>query len=730
MLLTVSDFRQRVLGPDLEQLLTELTDLTGRNNPEERKAWAESFTRLARTLDDKNLGPIHLYLGNLGNLSLEYRLPASSSWCDLVLLGNDGQHPSAVILELKHWDTRRDLPRLGSGLIDRPSGLTLHPSEQVKGYTEYCRHFHSVVQDYAAVVNGCVVFTAYPLNPVYQAGPNLALTTAFPCFSVTTPQESSEAIQFLNLRLVKPDADFAQRFESGHYHQNRSFVQAIGNTLRRSPHRRLELLDEQRTGLRIALEAVQQALADGQRTTRKRVVIVEGPPGSGKSAVAANLWAELAGDPNLPQGDLAFVTTSQAQNHCLEHLFGAGFGVVKKASQFSPATISELTDLNARFPGQFSDVSKWRDNLGLLRSLNGELRSRDDAYLVSVVDEAHALVNPESPDARGPVGFPVNFGPSGYHIIRSSVVSVFLLDAQQGFRDQETTTRADIEKWAKELGAEVMPVVSLEGRQFRCGGSTEYVSWVEGLLAATPVAELSDLARFWHERSPVRTLDPAVLLVAEDDSSQVIPFPNPRRRFAFEMVESPAELEAALAVHHQEGETVRLVASYARKWVTEKAVRPHGLPPSMQDFCITWRNQSGEQTWSRIWNWRNAPEGYVSWLDPSPGVPMADNPLAEVGCPYTVRGFDYDYLGVLWLNDVVWRTDHWEVIPKNVYESGLRQHRRRTNHEEDPNGPEHRALLRKLQQGYRILLSRALKGVYVWCEDAETRGHLQSCLFG
>jgi len=174
---------------------------------------------------------------------------------------------------------------------------------------------------------------------------------------------------------------------------------------------------------------------------------------------------------------------------------------------------------------------------------------------------------------------------------------------------------------------------------------------------------------------------------------------------------------------------VRLVASYARKWVTEDATRPHELPAGMQDFRIKWRNQSGEHTWSRIWNWRNAPEGYVSWIDPSPGVPMADNPLAEVGCPYTVRGFDYDYLGVLWLNDVVWRTDHWEVVPENVCESGLNRHRQRTKREKDSNGPEHHALLRKLQQGYRILLSRALKGVYVWCEDDETRDHLQSCLF-
>jgi DUF2075 family protein len=430
----------------------------------------------------------------------------------------------------------------------------------------------------------------------------------------------------------------------------------------------------------------------------------------------------------LQSGDLAFVTSSTVQNHCLEHLFGAGRGAVKKATQFSPCTPNELGKLKSNFPGQFDDVSKWRENLSLLRKIKGEFKPADNSYLVTVVDEAHALVNPESPDARGAVGLPVNFGPSGYHIIRSSVVSVFLLDGKQGFRDQETTTRSEIERWAGELGAEVMPVISLENRQFRCGGSTEYIDWIDGVVSAEPISELTRLAAFWRENLPTNSIGAEALRVAEDDSSELVPFPNPRHRFVFELVDSPAELEATLAAHHREGETVRLVSSFARKWVTEKAARPHELPPSMQDFRLTWKNQSGTHTWSRIWNWRNAPEGYVSWIDPSPGVPMAENPLIEVGCPYTVRGFDYDYLGILWLSDVVWRSDHWEVILGNVHESGLKRHRQRAAHEESPSDPHHKALLHKVLQGYRILLSRALKGVYVWCEDSETSERLEACL--
>src|SRR5690606_13780834 len=114
----------------------------------------------------------------------------------------------------------------------------------------------------------------------------------------------------------------------------------------------------------------------------------------------------------------------------------------------------------------------------------------------------------------------------------------FLLDPEQGFRDRENTTLADIRRWAEELGADVGEPISLEGAQFRCAGSTEYVAWLEGLLAGAPAAELGALARRW------------------------------RRVFDVRMADSPAELEEQLRVQAAGGRTVRLLASYAREWKT------------------------------------------------------------------------------------------------------------------------------------------------------------------
>ena len=109
---------------------------------------------------------------------------------------------------------------------------------------------------------------------------------------------------------------------------------------------------------------------------------------------------------------------------------------------------------------------------------------------------------------------------------------------------------------------------------------------------------------------------------------------------------------------------------------------------------------------------------------------MCADPLVEVGCPYVVRGFDYDYLGLLWLSDLVWRDGRWDYVIENIHESAWRRTKSDAKKEAKAgNGSSaHDRLLERLVRGYRVLLTRAIKGMYVWFEDDETRAHVEGLL--
>ena len=86
---------------------------------------------------------------------------------------------------------------------------------------------------------------------------------------------------------------------------------------------------------------------------------------------------------------------------------------------------------------------------------------------------------------------------------------------------------------------------------------------------------------------------------------------------------------------------------------------------------------------------------------------MNTNPLNEVGCPYVVRGFDYDYLGVLWLDDLVWRGNRWSIQLNSVHETAIKN---TCNKARRGDNKALQSVEEKIKLGYRILLTRALKG--------------------
>lgn len=721
MLLTVEGFKRQVADEsNLSTFVAELKALTGRGGAMETQAWRDSLPVLAEVMDEAYFDGMHMFFGGAGSVSVEYRLPNSPKWCDIVLIGRRARCPSAVIVELKHWITRGDKQGRYAGLMSRHHGEVAHPSDQVKGYVEYCKAFHSAVQDYKAALHGCVFFSTSADLKAYHLSPNNLLADEFPLFS-TRPGDLKRFPAFLKVHLERPDPDFAEAFELGRYRQSRSLCLQVSAQIADEKSSPFVLLDEQRTAFSVSMAEVGEAMASDE----KRIVVIQGPPGSGKSVVAARLWAKLVQDYGKDDRAVCMVTTSASQNSNWRSMFTtasgkrAAEGFIIKANAFIPFTTQQQAYAKSKQGAVWRVATEWQTNLKIAKACGlGPDRIQDDEVGVAIIDEAHALINPEHSDGRGQFGFPVIAGPQAYHIIRGSKVSIFLLDSLQSFRERETTSIEDIERFAEMLNAGITHV-DLSDSQFRCGGSVEYTKWVDGLLTGEERTGLQALAANWWVPSTThpRAAEPKVKA-------------HRRRKavsgFEFRLFDNPLALEETLRERIKEGFSARLLSSYSVPWKTKHIANPHLLPAEDKDFHIHLSEQQYSASWSKVWNVAPHGQNYAPFIQGVPGSGVHDDPLSEVGCPYVVRGFDFDYIGLIWLRDLVWNpaARRWEVDLDHVHESGLS----RLKSAASKNHQARERLIAKVAQAYRILLTRPIRGAYMWIPNDATRARVEDAL--
>ncbi len=92
---------------------------------------------------------------------------------------------------------------------------------------------------------------------------------------------------------------------------------------------------------------------------------------------------------------------------------------------------------------------------------------------------------------------------------------------------------------------------------------------------------------------------------------------------------------------------------------------------------------------------------------------MTRNGIHQVGCVYTAQGFEFDYAGVIFGNDLIYNpeTHTWEGHSENSFDGQVKN---------SPN------FLQLVKNTYRILLSRGMKGCYVYFMDKETEKFFRS----
>jgi len=251
-------------------------------------------------------------------------------------------------------------------------------------------------------------------------------------------------------------------------------------------------------------------------------------------------------------------------------------------------------------------------------------------------------------------------------LIAAARVPVFLLDQHQVVRPGELGTVSEIESYCERLGLHFR-LVSLED-QFRCGGSEAYIAWVHRLLGLVP-----GNPQPW---------------AAEE-------------RFAVHVPESPAEMESWLAVKQREGFTARMTAGFCWPWSD-----PRSDGSLVPDVVIG--------NWSRPWNLKG--DRAIGGAPPSALWATDPAGFGQVGCIYTAQGFEYDWNGVIFGPDLVWRTDRWVASRSASRDPAFRSEKAASPEEFD----------RLLRNVYKVLLTRGMLGTLLYSTDVETQDFFRS----
>lgn len=294
-----------------------------------------------------------------------------------------------------------------------------------------------------------------------------------------------------------------------------------------------------------------------------------------------------------------------------------------------------------------------------------EQYSPDDLDLV-ICDEAQAM--PEFPIKNS---FRVQrLGETSVEVILSRArVPVFLADGNQRVRPDELWPPERIARHVRKTPNVLLARRTLD-LPLRGMSSRSYQTWVRRLLG--------------------------------DSAPQPLTYYHPDEPFQVYVAPSPVVMEMYLRASMTNGCTARITAGYAFPWS-----KPNPDGTLVDDIAI------GD--WTKPWNAPDTIRG-------GGAVPRgelwatADGGFEQVGCVYTCRGLEYDWGGVIFGRDLVWRDNQWHADPAASHDKKAKINTSATDWEQ------------QIRNAYRTMLMRSMSGTVVYSVDEATQRLFQKLL--
>lgn len=261
-----------------------------------------------------------------------------------------------------------------------------------------------------------------------------------------------------------------------------------------------------------------------------------------------------------------------------------------------------------------------------------------------------------------------NHGVNQIHeIINAAKLSVFFIDENQRVTVKDIGSVGEIRHWAA-VDHSIVYEEELTS-QFRCNGSDGYLAWLDDVLG------IRETANF------------------EFDSAD----------YDFEVLDTPQEVREIVIRRNEESNKARLLAGYCWNWpaATRGDTNAHDI--KIGDFEISWNLAGGD------------------------AFAISYSSVNEAGCIHTTQGLEFEYVGVIIGEDLRYEdghlvTDYTKRAKTDQSVKGLKQMER-----EDPERA-HQIADEIIKNTYRTLMTRGMKGCYVYATDPKLRSYLKGRL--
>lgn len=430
-----SDFCNSVLNDTIsDEIYNNYLKKIGNISKKEISSWSDSMQYMYKVIQSEEIP------NNCG-IAIEFCIPSTTKRVDFIISGKGENNDNLIIIiELKRWNEVYKIDG-EDAMVSTPLGRgfhkTVHPSYQAWSY-------HNLIKDYNENVQKDNI-GIYPCAFLHNLDKEKNLEIEDPIYSyyiekapIYTKGEVLKLRKFISKFIKYGDnRDSLYKIDKGRLKPSKSLQDELVSLLEGNDE--FTLIDDQKIVYEEALSMALKSFKD----YNKRVLIVEGGPGTGKSILAINLLVKLT----KRQMVVHYVSKNSAPRN------------VYSSKLKGTITKSHIDNL-FKSSGVFYNCDK-------------------NVFDVLIIDEAHRL-NAKS-------GLFKNLGENQIkEIINASKFSIFFIDENQKIDIFDIGQKSEIQKYASLFNAKVK---TLElNSQFRCNGSDGYVAWLDNILGIRETA--------------------------------------------------------------------------------------------------------------------------------------------------------------------------------------------------------------------------------------------------